>query len=401
MSGPKVLYVSSAIGLGHVSKDLAIARELRTLRPDVEILWLAGQPAADALENAGERVLPEAMQWRGGTGIAEHTMRNGQLDLVRYAYRSVPAWTRNVRLFKRVIEEHGVDLAVGDEAWEVDVPLIMRVLRLRVPFVLITDFVGMQAVGRNVLDRLGAYALNVLWSGDRSIYAGGMHSAIFIGELEDVADRPLGLGLRSRREHARLTYDVVGHVVGFRPEVYADRAALRRKLGYDRMPLVICSVGGTSVGKALLELCGAAYPLLREMLPGVRMVLVCGPRVPPESLRVPPGVELRGYVPNLFEHHACCDVAVGQCGASSTTELAALRTPFVYFPIEGHFEQAFVAARLARYGAGVPMSLTRTTPALLARTIAGEYRRPLDYPPLPVDGARKAATHIAKALLEA
>ena len=100
----------------------------------------------------------------------------------------------------------------------------------------------------------------------------------------------------------------------------------------------------------------------------------------------------------LFEHHACCDVAVGQCGASSTTELAALGTPFVYFPIDGHFEQEVVAARLARYGVGVRMSLSETTPARLAEAILGEYGRPVNRCPLPVDGARKAAQHIASVL---
>ena len=57
MSGPKVLYLSSSIGLGHVSKDLAIARELRRLAPDVEVLWVAGHPASDVLREAGETVL--------------------------------------------------------------------------------------------------------------------------------------------------------------------------------------------------------------------------------------------------------------------------------------------------------------------------------------------------------
>ncbi len=133
------------------------------------------------------------------------------------------------------------------------------------------------------------------------------------------------------------------------------------------------------------------------------MVLVCGPRLPVESVRAPEGVEVRGYVPRLHEHFACSDVAVVQCGASSTTELAALRRPFVYFPIDGHFEQATVAARLARYGLGRRMSPSRTTPAELAAAILGEYAHPATSPApssatLPTDGARKAADHILRVL---
>jgi UDP:flavonoid glycosyltransferase YjiC (YdhE family) len=169
-------------------------------------------------------------------------------------------------------------------------------------------------------------------------------------------------------------------------------------LGYDTRPLVICSVGGTALGGQLLELCGRATAPLRVHLPDARVVLVCGPRIPTGSVRCPDDVEVRGYVQDLFEHHACCDVAVGQCGASATTELAALGTPFVYFPIDGHFEQEFVAARLARHGFGSRMSLSETTPEMLADAIVHEYRRRGTYPRLPVDGARNAAREIVGAL---
>ena len=111
-------------------------------------------------------------------------------------------------------------------------------------------------------------------------------------------------------------------------------------------------------------------------------------------------MEVRGYVPRLYEHFASSDVAVVQCGASSTTELAALRKRFVYFPVDGHFEQEMVAARLARYGVGRRMSLLGTTPAELADAILGEYALSGTSAPscLPTDGARNAAMHILKVL---
>ena len=62
LRGRRVLYVSSSIGLAHVSKDLAIAGELRRLDPTLHILWVAGEPASDVLRDAGEYVLPEATQ---------------------------------------------------------------------------------------------------------------------------------------------------------------------------------------------------------------------------------------------------------------------------------------------------------------------------------------------------
>ena len=183
-------------------------------------------------------------------------------------------------------------------------------------------------------------------------------------------------------------------MIGFRPDEYADRDAWRRTLEYGDEPLVVCSVGGTAIGRRLLELCGQAHALLRERLRGARMVLVCGPRLPVEAIRVPNGVEVRGHVPRLYEHFACCDVAVGQCGASSTTELSALRKPFIYFPIDGHYEQELVAARLRRHGLGRRMSLRDTTPEMLADAIHQEYGRSIADSGLPVGGAARAAEHI-------
>jgi len=37
MNTIRMLYVSGSIGLGHVMRDLAVARELRTLEPRIEI----------------------------------------------------------------------------------------------------------------------------------------------------------------------------------------------------------------------------------------------------------------------------------------------------------------------------------------------------------------------------
>jgi len=85
---------------------------------------------------------------------------------------------------------------------------------------------------------------------------------------------------------------------------------------------------------------------------------------------------------------------------SALPTFAALRRPFVYFPVDGHFEQEIVAARLARYGVGRRMSLSGTTPDELADAILGEYAHSGASAPssLPTDGARNAAMHILRLL---
>jgi UDP:flavonoid glycosyltransferase YjiC (YdhE family) len=122
------------------------------------------------------------------------------------------------------------------------------------------------------------------------------------------------------------------------------------------------------------------------------MVLVCGPRIDPAHVQVPSGVEVRGYVPRLYEHFAACDVAIVQGGGTTTLELTALRRPFIYFPLEDHFEQNLVVAkRLARHGAGQRLLYSETTPERLAEAVFWQLGREANWRAIPTDGARRAA----------
>ena len=222
---------------------------------------------------------------------------------------------------------------------------------------------------------------------------------LFIGEIANVPDRKFGFMLPNRRELASETLEFVGYVLPFNPYEYVDKAKVRMLLGYDNNPLVVCSVGGTSAGKSLLELCSKAYPLMKNQLPGLRMVLVCGPSLSPDSLSIPEGVEATGYVPNLYKHLAAADLAIVTGGGTITLELTALQKPFLYFPLKQHFEQEFdVASRCERHGAGIKMDFTKTTPETLSRVVIENIRKKVNYPPIPTDGAKTAAALINQVL---
>lgn len=128
-------------------------------------------------------------------------------------------------------------------------------------------------------------------------------------------------------------------------------------------------------------------------------VIVTGPRLSADSLKIPIGIEIRGFVPNLYEHFAACDLAIVQGGATSTLELTALRRPFIYFPIEGHCEQAIVANNLSRRGAGLRLDLAHTSPEVLAELIISKMGTKVSYPAIPSDGAFKAAQSILNLLI--
>jgi predicted glycosyltransferase len=395
VTGTRVLYISGSVGLGHARRDLAIARELRRLDPEVEIAWLAGEPARQVIAEAGEKLLPESVAYGDETAVAEDTAEGFSFNLLgRFAMRARSAFERTVATFEEVSAKYPYDLLIGDETYEIDMALANRPELKKAPFVMIYDFVGMDAMSRNPLERLVAYRVNWAWGGGpRAKPPTHEDLALFIGEPEDVADRSFGFLLANRREYARRHYHFVGYTFPFDPAEYSDKKKVRSALGYDEEPpLIVCAVGGTAIGDELLRLCAASYPRIRERVGDVRMVLVCGPRIDPAAVQAPSEVEVRGYVPRLYEHFAGCDVAVVQAGGTTTLELTALRRPFTYFPLEGHFEQNLVVAeRLARHGAGKRMVYSETTPEMLTETVVGLLGREVSWPPIPTDGARRAA----------
>jgi UDP:flavonoid glycosyltransferase YjiC (YdhE family) len=206
--------------------------------------------------------------------------------------------------------------------------------------------------------------------------------------------------LPNRREFAKAVYTFTGYVFPFEVTSYSDKNEIRKKLGYGNDPLLICSIGGTSIGKELLELCGQSYTIVKKKIPDLHALFVTGPRLSGDCINLPKDIELKGFIPNLYQHFAACDLAVVQGGATSTLELTALRRPFIYFPLEGHCEQANVSRILSQRGAGVKLRLSKTTPELLADQILKAIGTTVTYPDIPIDGAQKAAQYLVKLLDE-
>jgi predicted glycosyltransferase len=224
--------------------------------------------------------------------------------------------------------------------------------------------------------------------------------SIFVGNAEDIVPDRLGPDLPLIREWTERHFDFAGYVSGFDPDDFTDREALRAELGYGAQERIcIVSVGGSGVGGHLLRRVIDAHPLAAAHVPGLRTIVVAGPRIDPDSLPRHEGLEVVGYVHNLYRHLAACDLAVVQGGLTTAMELTANRRPFLYFPLGHHFEQNFhVRHRLERYGAGRCMDIDISPPEVIAAAIAEEIGREVDYRPVESDGAQRAAERIAEML---
>ena len=395
----RVLFISGSLGLGHIGRDLEIAKKLLKSDPEIQISWLADYPATLVLKEAGEKLLPEAELITHGNKKLESNAKNHQANLTRWVMNMRKDWSENAKLVIEIIHRENFDLVIGDETYDLVIELLKDPKLKQFPFVIIYDFLGLDRVTNNPIDVITTYYTNRLWTKVITNKPKVCDKTIFVGEVEDVQDKSFGFLLPNRRKIAEKYFDFAGYILNFDPKDYMNKEEIREKLGYGNNPLALCSIGGTSAGKELLDLVIKAVPIVKNEIPKFQMLFVLGPDVPLNYLKPIDGVTVTGYLPNLYKHLAAVDLAVVTGGGTITLELTALQKPFLYFPLENHFEQEIaVAQRCERHNAGIKMRFSKTTPRILAEKIVDNLGKEVHYAKIPVDGARKAAEVISTLL---
>ncbi len=398
---PRALYISSPIGLGHAQRDVAIARELRQLHPDLQIDWLAQDPVTRVLQGEGESIHPASAHLANESHHIESESAEHDLHCFHALRRMDEILAANFMLFHDVVRDERYDLWIGDEAWELDYYLHENPREKRVPFAWLTDFVGFLPMDDG--DKREGY-LTADYNADMVDHIAHHPEvrdlALFVGTPEDIVPERLGPELPMIRDWTERHFDFTGYVTGFDPAELGERTKLRAELGYgDDERVCIVTVGGSGVGGDLLRRVMAAFPEAKERVPELRMIIVAGPRIDPELLPSHAGLEVVPYVHNLYRHLAACDLAVVQGGLTTSMELTAQKRPFLYFPLRHHFEQNFhVRHRLERYGAGRRMDFDDSPPERIAAAIAEEVGREVSYRDVEVDGAARAARRLAELL---
>src|SRR5204862_3965844 len=182
----RALYISSPIGLGHAQRDVAIAKELRRLHPDLEIDWLAQHPVTAVLEGEGERIHP-------ASAYLANESRHIESASAEHDLRCLQAWRRmdeillaNFMVFHDLVRDERYDLWIGDEAWELDYYLHENPEQKTAAYAWLTDFVGwlpMPDGGEHEAMLTAAYNAEMIEHIAR--YPRVRDRAIFVGEADD------------------------------------------------------------------------------------------------------------------------------------------------------------------------------------------------------------------------
>jgi len=331
-----ITFFSSPIGLGHASRDIAIAQYLE----NISQMFVSGAAAADLFKKCGYDVKNVYIP-------PQFNVQNGLLlSPLKWLWRYYNYYKDCKLISASIIKIEKPELVVSDE----DFASLAIAHELKVPTVLITDVLETKftkGIGSLIEKRMNRSMKDIMKKCD----------VIIMPEHDQ------------DKENIRF----VGPIV--RTTRYS-REELRKKFSFNKKTIVV-STGGTDVGKFLIEKTIEAFSKLKE---DAELVIVSGPALKDNFDR---NIRNFGFVENLHEMIYAADLIVSLAGKSTIDESKACGTPGIFIPIKGHFEQED-NAKQEGFSFGDLYRLESLIPEKLM-----EKRYPVS-----CDGARKASSII-------
>ncbi|MDQ4100663.1 MAG: UDP-glucuronosyltransferase [Thermoproteota archaeon] len=295
-----ITFFTSPIGLGHATRDIAIAEELKT-----DILFASGEGASTLITRRGFKALDV---YKSDKFIVE----SGQLrHIFKWLLQYYLYYKKCKAIAKEILEDRIGDLVVSDE----DFASLVVAKKLGQKNVLITDIVeshfttgGLASV---IEKKMNKSMHNIIQTCD----------CVIIPEVGDDRDNICYVGPIVRRASA-------------------DRNTLRKQFCFEKNTILVSS-GGTDAGKYLIQKVIDVHRKIHNMLDS-ELVIVSGP-----SLKLPDPREYRnlGFINNMHELVYAADLVISLAGRSTMDESKAYGTPGIFIPIKNHFEQEQGAAR--------------------------------------------------------
>jgi UDP-N-acetylglucosamine--N-acetylmuramyl-(pentapeptide) pyrophosphoryl-undecaprenol N-acetylglucosamine transferase len=334
-----LLFFSSPIGLGHATRDIAIAQFL----DDISKKFVSGGGASKLLSQHGFEVedlyKPPTFQ-----------VKNGNLqNPLKWLFKYYSYYKKCKTISSKILAKEKPRVVVSDE----DFASLVIAQRIGIKTILLTDILETKftkGIGSLVEKKMNRVMKEIIAKCDLVIMPENVQSN--------------GNIIR------------VGPIVR---ETSQSREDLRKKYMFDRKTIVV-SVGGTDSGKFLIE---SVIEIFKKIHLDADLVIVSGP-----TLQIPQRAARNlGFVNNLHEIIFAADLVISLAGKSTIDESKHYGTPGIFIPIKGHFEQEQNAKEVGY----TFEDIFRLDNLILEKL--NEKRNPQSY-----QGARKAAELIRKFL---
>ncbi len=284
-------FFSSPIGLGHVTRDIAIVNNLK----DISINFITGSGAAKILKKLEYKVNDI---YNPPSFSVENGMLNNQ---TKWLWNYFQYYKNCKKISEKIIKINNSDLIISDE----DFASLTVAQNLKIPNILITDVLETKftkGIASLIERKMNKSMMNIIKNCD----------VVIIPE----------------EGHDQGNIKRVGPIVR---EINFSREELREKFSFNKITIII-SIGGTDAGLFLIK---KSIESILKINQDIEIVVVSGPAINKKFSNV----RNLGFVDNLHELIFASDLIISLAGKSTIDEAKAYGTPGIFIPIKGHFEQ--------------------------------------------------------------
>ena len=284
-------FFSSPIGLGHVTRDIAIVNNFENISTN----FITGSGAAKILKKLDYNV-------QDVYNPPSFIIENGTLkNPVKWLWNYYQYYRDCKNISEKILQKNKSDLVISDE----DFSSLTVAQKMKIPNVLVTDVLETHFT-----------------KGIASFIERKMNKS-----MQEIIKK-CDIVIIPEKGHDEDNIKRVGPIVR---ETNFSREELRKKFSFEKITIVI-SIGGTDAGLFLID---KALQVLSKINLDVDIVLVTGPSVTKKF----DNVRNLGFVDNLHEFIFAADLIISLAGKSTIDEANAYGTPAIFIPIKGHFEQ--------------------------------------------------------------
>jgi len=284
-------FFSSPIGLGHVTRDIAIASNFENITTN----FVTGSGAAKILKNLDFKV-------QDVYNPPSFIVKNGTLKSpAKWLWNYYQYYKDCKKISQKILEVDNPNLVISDE----DFAALTIAQKMKIPTILITDVLETRftkGLASFIEKKMNKSMQKIIKKCD----------IVILPENGDDQDN-------IRR---------VGPIVR---QINHSREELRKKFSFEKKTIVI-SIGGTNTGLFLIK---KALESISKINQDIEIILVTGPAISKEF----ENVRNLGFVDNLHELIFAADLLISLAGKSTIDEANAYGTPAIFIPIKGHFEQ--------------------------------------------------------------
>ncbi len=284
-------FFCSPIGLGHATRDIAIAQCF----DDISAKFVTGDGAAKLFSEYGFSV-------NDSYAPPRFKVEKGSLQKsLRWLFTYYQYYKECRIIAEEFLQKEEPGLIVSDE----DFASLATAQQNKIPSILITDILETRftrGIGSLIEKKMNRSMRDIVQKCDVVIMPE-------LGRDQDNIKR-------------------VGPIVRTTKHT---REELRKKFSFSRKTITV-SVGGTDAGRFLVERTVDAFSRLKL---DADLVVVSGPSLKPDMQNI----RDLGFVNNLHELIYASDLVVSLAGKSTIDEARAYGTPGIFIPIRNHFEQ--------------------------------------------------------------